>query len=628
MAKKQFKTESRKLLDMMVNSIYTNKEIFLREIISNASDAIDKIYFRSLTDTNAGLPRDQYEIRIAADKKARTISVSDNGCGMSAEELEKNLGTIAKSGSYDFKAGLEKGDAPIDVIGQFGVGFYSAFMVADRIIVESRTYDSQEASRWESAGVDGYTITPCTKAAAGTTVTLHIKEDSEEENYSSFLEEYTLRSLIKKYSDFIRYPIRMLTTTQKLKEGTEDQYEDVLTDETLNSITPIWKRKASEVDEESYNSFYKEKFLDFEDPVKVVKQKVEGTVEYDALLFIPARAPFNYYSKEYEKGLQLYSSGVMIMERCGDLLPDYYSFVKGVVESPDLSLNISREMLQHDRQLKVIAKNLENKIKSALKELLEKDREKYEKFFAVFGNQLKFGAYDSYGMNKEKLQDLLMFKNSEGKMMTLKEYTDGMKEGQDKIYYAPGVSESQIAAIPQVCAVRAKGYEVLFFTDEIDEFCIQMMGTFEEKPFSNVCSDDLDLGSDEEKEQVKKENEDNKSILDFIKEALGDSVSGVRFTNSLGEYAACISSEGALSASMESALNAMPGAEADPFKARLILEINLDNPVAAKLKSLFAEDPEKLKDYSRLLYENARLISGLELEQPAEFSRLVSKLMV
>lgn len=629
MAKKQFKTESKKLLDMMINSIYTNKEIFLREIISNASDAIDKIYFRSLTDTSIGLPRDKYEIRIAADKDARTLTISDNGCGMSAEDLEKNLGTIAKSGSFDFKSGLEEGkSADIDVIGQFGVGFYSSFMVADKITVISRTYDSADANQWVSEGADGYTISPCEKDAAGTTVILHIKADTEEESYSEYLEEYKLRGLIKKYSDFIRYPIIMNTSSEKLKDGTENEYETVSSDETLNSITPIWKRSASEVEEETYNSFYKEKFFDYENPVKVVKQKAEGRVEYDALLFIPGRAPYNYYSKEYEKGLQLYSSGVMIMEKCADLLPDYFSFVKGVVDSPDLSLNISRELLQHDRQLKVIAKNIESKIKSSLIEMLNKDRENYEKFFKAFGAQIKFGLYQDFGMHKDVLQDLLMFESSSGKMVTLKEYTEGMRPGQKKIFYAPGVNAQQISTIPQVKAVKEKGFEILYFTEDIDEFAIQMLMTYNEKEFSNVCSENLDLSTEEEKEQIKKENASYADMLGFIKEAIGGGVSEVRFTNNLADYAACISTEGVLSATMESTLSAMPGSDPSQFKAHLVLDINASHPAAAKLKALYMEDKDKLKDYSKLMYENARLISGLAIEDPAEFSRLVSSLMV
>ncbi len=626
MAKKQFKTESKRLLDMMVNSIYTNKEIFLREIISNASDAIDKIYFRSLTDTTVGLPKEKYEIRITADKEARTLSIEDNGCGMSAEELEKNLGTIAKSGSLEFKAGMEEKNSEIDVIGQFGVGFYSAFMVADKIVVESKTYDSEEANKWESSGADGYTITPCGKNQPGTKVTLYINADTEDENYSNYLEEYTIRTLIKKYSDFIRYPIMMFTSERKLKEGSTTEYDEVITDTTLNSITPIWKRSVSEVDEETYNNFYQDKFYDFEKPITYVKQKVEGLVEYDALLYIPARAPYNYYSKEYEKGLQLYSSGVMIMEKCADLLPDYFSFVKGVVDSPDLSLNISREILQQDKQLKVIAKNIETKIKTTLEGLLKNDREKYETFFKAFGSQLKFGVYNNYGMNKAVLQDLLLFKSSNGKMVTLKEYVDAMPESQSKIYYAAGVSEEQIATLPQVAAVKAKGFEILYLTEEVDEFAIQMMINYAEKEFSNVCSDELDIASESEKEDIKKENETSADMLKFMKEAIGGSLTEVKLTNDLVDYAAAISNEGNISANMENTLNAMPGADGN-FRAKLVLKINVNHPIVEKLKNLYAEDQEKLKVYSKIIYENARLISGLSIENVAEFSKNISNLL-
>ncbi|MCQ2553709.1 MAG: molecular chaperone HtpG [Clostridia bacterium] len=625
MAKKQFKTESKRLLDMMVNSIYTNKEIFLREIISNASDAIDKIYFRSLTDTTVGLPKEKYEIRITANKEARTLAIEDNGCGMSAEDLEKNLGTIARSGSLEFKAGIEK-NSEIDVIGQFGVGFYSAFMVADKIVVESKTYDSEEANKWESSGADGYTITPCGKNMPGTKVTLYIKADTEDENYSNYLEEYTIRTLIKKYSDFIRYPIMMFTSERKLKEGSTTEYDEVITDTTLNSITPIWKRNVSEVDEETYNNFYQDKFYDFEKPITYVKQKVEGLVEADALLFIPARAPYNCYSKEYEKGLQLYSSGVMIMEKCADLLPDYFSFVKGVVDSPDLSLNISREILQQDKQLKVIAKNIETKIKTTLEGLLKNDREKYETFFNAFGSQLKFGVYNNYGMHKAVLQDLLLFKSSNGKMVTLKEYVDGMQEGQNKIYYAAGVSEEQIATLPQVAAVKAKGFEILYLTEEVDEFAIQMMINYAEKEFSNVCSDELDIASESEKEDIKKENETSADMLKFMKEAIGGALTEVKLTNDLVDYAAAISNEGNISANMENTLNAMPGADGN-FRAKLVLKVNVNHPIVEKLKNLYATDQEKLKVYSKIIYENARLISGLSIENVAEFSKNISDLM-
>ena len=509
MAKKQFKTESKKLLDMMVNSIYTQKDIFLRELISNASDAIDKLYFRSLTDDSVKLTHDDYEIRLTADKTARTLTITDNGCGMTKDELENNLGTIAKSGSFDFKNDPEhKNDENVDIIGQFGVGFYSAFMVAEKTTVQSRAYGLDEAFCWESEGADGYTVKPCEKDSFGTVITIYLKADTDDEKYSDYLEEYKLRSLIKKYSDYIRYPIRMLVEHKHLKEGSEDEYETVTEDETLNSMVPIWKKNAAEVTDEEYAQFYQDKFYDYEAPLRVIKQKAEGTSNFEALMFIPARAPFDYYSKDYEKGLQLYSSGVLIMDKCKDLLPDHYSFVKGLVDSSDLSLNISREMLQHDRQLKIIAKAIEKKIGSELKRMLETDREKYEQFFTAFGAQLKWGIYSSYGINKDALQDLILFKSSfEGKFVTLKEYMSRIKDGQEKIYYASGDSIEKISLLPQVESVIAHGYEVLYFTEDIDEFTVEMLRTYSEKEFLNVCKENQDLATDEEKEHLKTENE-------------------------------------------------------------------------------------------------------------------------
>ncbi|MCF0150878.1 MAG: molecular chaperone HtpG [Firmicutes bacterium] len=627
MAKKQFKAESKKLLDMMVNSIYTHKEIFLREIISNASDAIDKLHFRSLTDTSIAKEQGPYEIRIIPDKKGRTLTVEDNGCGMTAAELESNLGVIAKSGSLEFKKQLEEKSGDIDVIGQFGVGFYSAFMVADNIKVLSRAYGSEEANLWESEGASGYTVTPATREKAGTTVILHLKEDTEDDRYSDFLEEYQIRNLIRKYSDYIRYPIKMLCSTSRLKEGSEDEYESVLEDKVLNSIVPLWKRPEKDVTEEEYNKFYSEKYYDFEKPLLTIRQKAEGRVEYQSLLFIPSRAPYDYYTKEYEKGLQLYSSGVMIMDKCADLLPDHFSFVKGIVDSPDLSLNISREMLQHDKQLKLIAKNLESKIASKLSDMLTKDRANYEKFYEAFGPQLKFGVYNDYGTHKELLQDLLLFRSSfEDKQTTLKEYVLRMKDGQDQIFYAPGMSDSQIRMLPQVEAAIDKGYEVLYLTHEVDEFALHMLGEYQEKTFCNICSEAPDLLTDEEKEALKKENESAADILTAVKEALADAVADVRFTTSLKGHPACISNEGVISASMERTLNQMPGAE-ERVKAQLVLEINLNSPVCEKLKALHAEGGEAFADFCRLLYHNARLISGLDIEDPAQFSSLIAKLM-
>ena len=630
MPKKQFKTESKKLLDMMVNSIYTHKEIFLRELISNASDAIDKLYFKSLTDSTVGLCREDFEIRIAADKNARTLTITDNGCGMTKEDLENNLGTIAKSGSFDFKNDPEhKNNDQVDIIGQFGVGFYSAFMVADKITVESRAHGAEEAYRWESEGADGYTITVCEKDTVGTVITLHIKNDTEDEKYGTYLEEYQIRMLVKKYSDYIHYPIRMLTENQQLKEGTEDEYETVTEDETLNSMVPLWKKSASEVTDEEYNNFYRDKFYDWEAPLKVIRQKTEGVSNFTSLLFIPSHAPYNYYSRDYEKGLQLYSSGVLIMEHCKDLLPDYFSFVRGLVDSSDLSLNISREMLQHDRQLKSIAKAVEKKIASELSKMLENDREKYEQFYTAFGAQLKWGIYNDYGMHKDVLQDLIMFKSSyEGKLVTLKEYVSRMKEDQKKIYFASGETVEKIALLPQVESVIAHGYEVLYLIEDVDEFALQMLRTYSEKEFSNVCKDDLDLATDEEKESLNKENEDAKEMLDFIKESIGENLHSVRFTNTLQNHAACLSSEGAVSANMEKVLSKNPGNEAAHIKAEFVMEINMNHPIAAKLKELFENDKDKLAKYSKVLYAQARLVSGLSIENPAEVSDLVCNLML
>ena len=633
--KTEFKTESKKLLDMMINSIYTHKEIFLRELISNASDAIDKMYFRSLTDDQVSLNRSDFEIRIGVDKDRRQIVISDNGCGMTRDELENNLGTIAKSGSFEFKnESKENSSKPedIDIIGQFGVGFYSAFMVSDDIQVVSRAFGDDKAYLWESTGVDGYTVTPCVKDSHGTVITLHIKEDTEDENYSEFLEEYRIRSLVKKYSDYIRYPIRMKVTKSRRKEGTPEdkpEYESYQEDETLNSMIPIWKKAQSEVTDEEYASFYKEKYYDYEDPIKVITQRTEGMTNYDALLFIPSHAPFNYYSREFEKGLQLYSSGVMIMEKCKDLLPDYFSFVTGLVDSQDLSLNISREMLQHDRQLKRIAQAIEKKIAGELSKMLKNERDKYETFYKAFGTQLKYGVYSDYGMHKEVLQDLLMFRSSFGDSpVTLEEYTGRMKEGQEKIYFAAGDTEDQIALIPQVEAVTEKGYEVLYLTEDIDEFALQMLMRYKEHEFLNVCRDGLDLATQEEKDKLKKENEDNSEMLTFMKDSIGDSVKAVRFTNTLKDHPVAISSEGNLSVGMEKTLNRMPGAEDNKVRADLVMEINIDHPIAAKLKELFENDKDRLASYSKILNANARLISGLSLSNASEIAGLVCDLML
>ena len=627
MKKKQFKTESQKLLDMMINSIYTHKEIFLRELISNASDAIDKLYFRSLTDTSVSINRGDYAIWLSADKDARTLTISDNGCGMSTEELEKNLGTIAKSGSFDFKRDNDQGEN-VDIIGQFGVGFYSAFMVADKITVCSKQYGAESASVWESTGVDGYTVKECDKDSFGTEITLHIKEDGEDEKYSEFLEEYRLRGLIKKYSDYIRYPIKMSVTRNEKKEGTEDEHEEVTKTEVLNSMVPLWKKPQSEVSDEEYRRFYSDKFYDFEAPAKVITQKSEGTATYTALMFIPAHAPYNYYTKDYEKGLELYSSGVMIMEKCADLLPDYFSFVKGLVDSSDLSLNISREMLQHDRQLKVMAKAIEKKIKSELEKMMSADRSKYEKFFDAFGIQLKFGLYSDFGSHKDVLKDLVLFRSSkEKKYVSLKEYVSSMSEGQKAIYYAPGESIERIEILPQVEAVKEKGYEVLYLTDDVDEFALKVLANYEGKEFKNVTAETLDISTDEEKEAIKKENESSEELLNYMKDAIGK-VSAVRFTNTLKKHPVCLSSEGELSVEMEKVLKRMPGAEDDAPKANVVLEINSTHPVAEKIRALYESDKEKVAKYAKILYSEACLIGGVAIEDPLELTELISELMV
>ncbi len=628
MRKKQFKTESKKLLDMMINSIYTHKEIFLRELISNASDAIDKLYFRSLTDDSVSLGRSDYSIFININKEEKTIKISDNGCGMTADELENNLGTIAKSGSFDFKR-EGNSDDDVDIIGQFGVGFYSAFMVADKIEVISRPFGVSVANKWTSEGVDGYTIEECEKESFGTEITLYIKEDTDDEKYSEFLEEYRIRGLVKKYSDYIRYPIKMPVNRREKVEGTESEYETVTTVETLNSMIPIWKKTQSEVTDEEYKNFYSEKFYDFEAPLKVITQKSEGNATYTALLFIPKRAPYNYYTKEYEKGLELYSSGVMIMERCADLLPDYFGFVRGLVDSSDLSLNISREMLQHDRQLKVMAKAIEKKIKSELEKMMTADREAYEEFFDAFGIQLKYGVYADYGMNKDNLKDLLLFRSSadSNKYLSLKEYVEGMKEEQKAIYYAAGESLEKIEILPQVATVKAKGYEVLYLVDDVDEFALKLLGKYADKEFKNVTAEALDLLTDDEKEAEKSKNESSEELLAFMKDAIGK-VSAVKWNGALAEHAVCLSSEGDLSLEMAKILKKMPGAEMGVPNASIVLEINMNHPIAEKLTALYESDKERLTKYAKVLFGEACLIGGVALDDPKEFTSLVSELMI
>jgi len=636
MENKQFKAESKRLLDLMINSIYTNKEIFLRELISNASDAIDKLYYRSLTDKNVKVNKDDLYIRVTPNKEARTLTIEDNGCGMSKEELEENLGTIAKSGSLAFKEAAKakenaEKDDDVNIIGQFGVGFYSAFMVASKVRVESKCYGAEKAYAWESEGAEGYTIDECDKSNFGTKIILTLKADTDDEKYSDFLAEYKIEELIRKYSDYIRYPIKMEVeheheVEQPEGEKKEPKFEKVRHDEILNSMIPIWKKNKSEVSDEDYNNFYQEKFGDYQKPLKVIRTSVEGDVSYTALLYIPSHTPYDYYTKDFKRGLQLYSNGVLIMDKCEDLLPDCYGFVRGLVDSPDLSLNISREMLQHDRQLKIIAKNLDKKIKSELLDMLHKNREDYEKFFTTFGTTLKFGVYNDFGLNKDNLKDLLMFHSStENKLVTLDEYVDRMKEGQDKIYYACGETVDKIELLPQVEAVKEKGYEILYLTENIDEFVVQVLMEHKEKKFINVCANDVDLDTAEEKETLKKENEENKEMFTLMKETIGEGVQEVRFTHRLKNHPVCLTSEGALSVEMEKVINSMPNDQ--KVKAQTALEINDSHPIAQKIKDLYANDKEELKKYTQVLYAQARLIEGLPVENPTQISNLICEII-
>ena len=628
METKQFKAESKSLLDMMINSIYTHKEIFLREVISNASDAIDKLYFKSLTDTSVGMNKSDFAINLAVDKDKRTLTISDNGIGMTEEDLENNLGTIANSGSFAFKKDNDLGD-DVDIIGQFGVGFYSTFMVAKEVTVVTKAYGSEQAYKWQSNGVDGYTVEPCEKEdGVGTTITLLMKDDTDDDKYSTYLDEHQIQSLVKKYSDYIRFPIRMeIEHTHYHEDSEEPEVHKAV--ETLNSMTPIWKKNKNELKEEDYNNFYVEKFFDYEPPITHIHSKNEGICTYDALLYIPARAPFDYYSKDYEKGLQLYSSGVMIMEKCADLLPDYFSFVKGVVDSEDLSLNISRELLQHDRQLKMIEKNLEKAIKNELKKLMKNDREKYEKFFKVFGLQFKFGIYQSYGAANEMLQDLLMFPSSfEGKNVTLDEYVERMKDEQKYIFYACGESNERIEKLPQLEKVKEKGYEVLYCTQDIDEFALKVLMKYKDKEFKSISDADLDLDTEEEKEQAKKLDEENKDMFEFMQKAIADKVKTVRLSKKLKSHPVCLSSDGGpITIEMEKVLNAMPQNSGEKVKAEKALEINPEHPIFAKLKELFESDKDKLGDYTKLLYDQALLIEGMSIDDPVEFANLVCALM-
>ena len=628
---KQFKAESKRLLDMMINSIYTHKEIFLRELISNASDAIDKLYFKSLTDDKVGMNKDDFKIEITADKENKVLTISDNGIGMTADELENNLGIIANSGSFKFKNENEKTD-DVDIIGQFGVGFYSAFMVAKEVEVRSKAYGSDKAYMWKSSGADGYTIEECDKDSVGTEIRLTLKDDTETECYDEYLEASTIKELVKKYSDYIRFPIKMDVEKTKRKadakedDYSDDAYETVIENETLNSMVPLWRKNKNELKPEDYNNFYKEKFFDYTDPLKYIHSKIEGTVTYDSLLFIPARAPFNFYSKDYEKGLQLYSSGVLISDKCADLLPDYFSFVRGLVDSADLSLNISREMLQHDHQLKTIAKSIEKTIKSELKKMLNNEREKYEQFWKTFGIQIKFGVYDNYGRDKDAVEDLLMFSSShENKLTTLDEYVSRMKEEQKYIYYAAGDSVEKIQALPQTELLRDKGYEILYLTDNVDEFAVKVLMRHGDKEFRNVSEGDLGIDTEAEKEETKKLAEENKDMLSFITAALDGKVKETKISDKLKSHPVCISSSGQISLEMEKILNQNP--QNEKVKSEKVLEINPNHKIFAAMQKLYGEDKEKFKDYASILYDQALLIEGMQIEDPVEFSNKICALM-
>lgn len=624
MAKKEFKSESKRLLDLMINSIYTNKDIFLRELISNASDALDKLYYRSLTDKKVKVDKDDLSIDLAFDRDSRTLTITDNGCGMTKEELESNLGTIAKSGSLSFKENMSK-DEKIDIIGQFGVGFYSAFMVSDKIVVNSLSIDSDKAYTWESEGADGYTITESTKDERGTEIILHIKEDDDETNYSKYLDEYEIKNLVRKYSDYISFPIKMECTHHELKDEEKHEYEDHKEIETLNSMVPIWKKNKNDVSDADYENFYMDKFSDYDKPLKVISTSVEGMASFKALLFIPSHAPYDYYTQDYEKGLALYSNGVLIMEKCADLLPDYFSFVKGVVDSEDLSLNISREMLQESQSMKVIAKNIEGKIRRELEAMLKDDRETYISFFKTFGVQLKYGVYNNYGADKDKLKDLVMFYSSKHeRLVTLKEYVDNMPEGQDKIYYASGASIEKINALPQVEQVKDKDYDILYLTDYVDEFCVTAISEYEEKKFANVSDGSLDLETEEEKAENKKVNEDNSDLLKAMNDEIKD-VNEVKFSNKLKSHPVCLTTKGDVSIEMQKVFDAMPNDIG--IKAQTILEINEKHPIAEKLKDLYENDKEEFKKYTQILYSEARMIAGLPIDNPTEISRLICEVI-
>lgn len=625
---KPFQAESKHLLDLMIHSIYTHNEIFLRELISNASDAIDKLYYKTLAEENTGLNRDDFMIRIVPDKENHTLTISDNGCGMKKEEMEANLGTIAKSGSLDFKNEVEK-KPEIEIIGQFGVGFYSAFMVSDHVTVISRAFGSEETYRWESHGAEGYTIEACDQRDShGTDIIIDMKPDTEDEKFSEYLDTYKLRSLIKRYSDYIRYPIRMNVEKSRLKEGSKDEYESYTEEETLNSMVPLWRKNKNEITKEQYNQFYKDKFMDYEDPARVIHMYTEGAATFHALMYIPAKAPYDFYTKEYEKGLQLFSNGVLIMDKCADLVPDYFSFVRGLVDSQDLSLNISREMLQHDRRLKIIAGRVEKKIQSELESMLKNERESYEKFFGNFGLQLKYGVYQDFGAHKDLLKDLLLFHTSEGEgYSTLSEYVDRMKEEQKYIYYASGESVQKVALLPQTEAVKDRGYEILYLTDPIDEFAMRVLEKYKDKEFKSVSADDLDLETEEEKKEAAKKVEENKDMLSYLRDALDGKVKEVVLSNKLKTHPVCLSTSGAISMEMEKVLNSLPNAEKEKVQAQRVLEINANHPVFQKLTALYDSDKDKLKTYASLLYTQALLIEGAPIEDPVEFSNQICGLM-
>ncbi len=624
MEKHEFKSESKRLLDLMINSIYTNKDIFLRELISNASDALDKLYYRSLTDEKVKVSKEELEIHLEFDKEKRTITIKDNGCGMTKEELENNLGTIAKSGSLAFKENMSS-EEKVNIIGQFGVGFYSAFMVADRISVTSKSVDEDKSYIWESEGIDGYTISDAKKKKNGCEIVLHIKEDSEEENYSKYLDEYELKKLVKKYSDYISFPIKMKVTHHELVDEEKHEYKDKKVEETLNSMVPLWKKNKNDVSDDEYDNFYMDKFSDYDKPLRVISSAVEGMCSYKALLFIPSHAPYDYYSQEYKKGLSLYSNGVLIMEKCEELLPDYFSFVKGVVDTEDISLNISREVLQESHSLSLIAKNIEGKIRKELESMLKDNRSEYEEFFKTFGVQLKYGVYNNFGADKDKLKDLVMFYSSKReKLVTLKEYVEKMKEGQDKIYYASGASIEKIDAMPQVEAVKEHDFDILYLTDYVDEFTITAISEYEGKNFLNVENGDLDLESDEEKEVTKKVNKENKNLLKDMAE-LFDDIEEVRFSNKLGKHPVCLTSKGDVSIEMQKVFDAMPNQTG--IKAKLVLEINEKHPIVEKLQDLYEKDKEAFSKYAKILYSEARMIAGLPIENPTEISTLICEVI-